>query len=70
MVTMLCDKMMDLSPHAEDVPAHRTDLLKHQGEEGWGTGNRFPPHAHSPPDGHSERACPGPCQHGAGVPTS
>ena len=70
MVTLLCDNMMDLSPHAEDAPAHMDALLAHQGEEGWGTGNRFPTHAHSPPGGLSDRAGPGSRQHGAGVPTS
>jgi hypothetical protein len=35
MVTTLCYKVIDLSPHAEDAPAHMEDLLNHQAEEGW-----------------------------------
>jgi hypothetical protein len=35
MVTTMCYKVIDLSPHADDSPAHMEDILNHQAEEGW-----------------------------------
>jgi len=31
----MCYKVIDLSPHANDSPAHMEDILNHQAEEGW-----------------------------------
>jgi hypothetical protein len=35
MVTTICYKVIDLSPHDDDAPAHMEDILNHQAEEGW-----------------------------------
>jgi hypothetical protein len=35
MVRTLCYKVIDLSAHDDDAPAHMEDLLNHQAEEGW-----------------------------------
>jgi len=35
MVTTICYKVIDLSPHDNDLPAHMEDILNHQAEEGW-----------------------------------
>jgi hypothetical protein len=35
MVTTICYKVIDLSPHNEDALASLEDLLNHQAEEGW-----------------------------------
>jgi hypothetical protein len=35
MVTTVCYKVNDLSPHAEDASASLEDILNHQAEEGW-----------------------------------
>jgi hypothetical protein len=41
MVTTVCDKGIDVSPHAEDAPASLEDVLNHQAEEGWALGTGF-----------------------------
>jgi hypothetical protein len=35
MVTTVCYKVIDLSPHDEDALASLEDILNHQAEEGW-----------------------------------
>jgi hypothetical protein len=35
MVRTVCYKVIDLSAHDDDAPAHMEDLLNHQAEEGW-----------------------------------
>jgi hypothetical protein len=35
MVTTVCYKVIDLSPHDEDALASLEDLLNHEAEEGW-----------------------------------
>jgi len=35
MVTTICYKVIDLSSHDDDSPAHMEDILNHQAEEGW-----------------------------------
>jgi Domain of unknown function (DUF4177) len=35
MVTTIGYKVIDLSPHDDDSPAHMEDILNHQAEEGW-----------------------------------
>jgi hypothetical protein len=35
MVTTVCYKVIDLSPHADDAPASLEDILNYQAEEGW-----------------------------------
>jgi hypothetical protein len=35
MVRTLCYKVIDLSAHDDDAPAHLEDILNHQAEEGW-----------------------------------
>ena len=35
MVSTLCYKVIDLSPHDDASPAQMEDILNHQAEEGW-----------------------------------
>jgi hypothetical protein len=35
MVTAMCYKVIDLSPHSDAWPAHMEDVLNRQAEEGW-----------------------------------
>jgi hypothetical protein len=35
MVTTLCYKVIDLSPHGDAWPASMEDVLNHQAQEGW-----------------------------------
>ena len=69
MVTTLCYKVIDLSPHDDASPASMEDILNHQAEEGWELVTGFERTHDSPPGGLHDRACPGPRQHGAGVQT-
>jgi hypothetical protein len=41
MVTTLCYKVIDLSPHGDAWPASMEDILNHQAQEGWELVNGF-----------------------------